>query len=267
MPLGRPAPGAVHHVVVGMIEPNLPTRMMLRFRGSCRLPSAVVLAVDVAAVVRRTAIEDPAAAGASNGDQDLGDVHERALRFERLRLPAAHVQQCARERDLDENGNQYLGSDIADCQLQAPDCCQHQTRSQQALDQSGSSQRGLRIPGREEHDRDARKQRGHAPANDAGCQRKLEASACQQEMRRKHQRKRQRDETERDRYCDASKTQLHGVGSCSVSPGQRVFLVEEASGRPVCADGREPSARLAAALDGVCRVRAAELRLDPARMR
>src|SRR5690606_30900560 len=71
----RPAPGAVRDVVLGMVEAALPTRLMARLRGSCRLPAALVLAVDVAAVVGRTAIEDPATASASDRDQDFGVVH------------------------------------------------------------------------------------------------------------------------------------------------------------------------------------------------
>lgn len=80
--LREPPSSAVRDVVIGVVEAAFPTRLMTCLRGACGLPSAAGLAVDVAAVIRRAAVEDAPAPGASNGDQHLGGVHGGSPRSE-----------------------------------------------------------------------------------------------------------------------------------------------------------------------------------------
>jgi hypothetical protein len=77
---GLPAPGAVRHVVVRVVPTPLLARLMPSLRGPGCLSSAARLAVDVPAIVGQAAIEDAPASfsGASDLDQYLDDVHERA---------------------------------------------------------------------------------------------------------------------------------------------------------------------------------------------
>ena len=71
---------AVGNVVRGVIEPALRARLVRCLRGALGLPTAAVLAVDLAAIVGLTAIEDAPAtlSGAPDLDDYLDDVHERA---------------------------------------------------------------------------------------------------------------------------------------------------------------------------------------------